>query len=166
MPKPNQKCATKFCRGIATQTGHSPYCSRCRGRRFAKAHPITNHWMKLKYRAAERGIEFKLTLEEYTEFWNSSGYGLLHGKTSHSLSIDRIDSSKGYVKGNIRAVTLSYNSRRQFVPYFQNSAPDAEELRRVERLVQEAYSQTQECNHTHQNGSSISPDRIQAQTPL
>lgn len=35
-----------------------------------------------------------------------------HGKSLDTLSIDRIDSSKGYVEGNIRMVTLQANNAR------------------------------------------------------
>lgn len=120
MTKPDsKKCRTKFCRGKAHRSGKSPYCSKCRTRRWRDKHPIKYHFHKLRSRARERGHEFRLTLFDYACFWFSTGYGVLRGKTALSLSINRIDNSKGYIPGNIEAITLSENSRRQFVPYFK-----------------------------------------------
>ena len=93
------------------------------------------HYADLKHRADERGHEFKLTIEEYEEFWNSSGYAEKHGKTKEFLSIDRIRSEDGYVKGNIRALTVSQNSRLRHVPYFKTLAEEQSSV-----AAQDAYN--------------------------
>jgi len=87
--------------------------------RFRARNPIQAHFHDLRNRAQQRGHEFTITLAEYTKFWNESGYGEKHGKTKESFSIDRIKPELGYIPGNIRAKTLSENSRLQFVPFFQ-----------------------------------------------
>lgn len=66
---------------------------------------------KLRRRAKERGHSFSLTLEEYTRLWHESGYGEKRGKTAKSLSIHRIDETKGYEAGNVTAISLSFNAR-------------------------------------------------------
>jgi len=55
-------------------------------------------------------------VEDYTRFWNESAYGERRGKTAQSLSINRIDNSRGYHADNIEAVTLSLNSRLRYAP--------------------------------------------------
>lgn len=116
------KCATKWCRGAVTASGHSKYCSKCRSSRFRQKHPIQAHYHDLRNRAKQRGHEFTLSLKEYETFWFESGYGEKHGKTKDSFSIDRIRPELGYVPGNIRARTLSLNSRLRYVPFWKNKA--------------------------------------------
>ena len=105
------RCATKFCRGVQTKTGRSPYCSKCRTRRFKEKHPLKYSFSKLRSRAKERGHSFELTFEEYERFAVETGYDKLKGKTKYSLSIHRKQNNLGYSKDNIAAVTLSLNSR-------------------------------------------------------
>lgn len=137
-----KKCETRYCRGVATKSGRSPYCAKCRSSRWRAKHPITAHFHDLRNRAKQRGHEFTLTLADYEQFWHSSGYAEKHGKTAASLSIDRIDPSKGYIPGNVRAITLSENSRRQFVPYFKNKAQEEAAIAEAQAHVSEALKNT------------------------
>lgn len=109
------KCRTPYCR---RESGgkrlHSTYCSRCRTRRFKDAHPLRYSFKKLKDRALERGKDFGLTFEQYRAFAEKTDYARMKGKTSLSLSIDRIENSRGYHANNIRAITLRENSRKSF----------------------------------------------------
>ena len=114
--KPLPRCRTKFCRCRCFKSGKSPFCAKCRSRRFKAAHPIKYAFAKLLQRAKERGHEFSLTLADYTKFWEETGYGEFKGKTKHSLSIHRVDEAKGYEAGNVAAVTLSMNSRLKYAP--------------------------------------------------
>ena len=110
------RCQTKFCLGIAMPNAHSPFCARCRMRRFKAAHPLQYSFGKLRARAKERGHEFSLTFEDYCEFAKTTGYDKLKGKTAQSLSINRKNPSLGYEKTNVEAVTLSMNSRLRYAP--------------------------------------------------
>jgi hypothetical protein len=108
------RCRTKFCRGITTDGGHSPYCGKCRNRRWKAKSPLKYAFAKLRNRAKERGHSFSLTFAEYEKFAIQTGYAELKGKTKYSLSIDRRDPSRGYHSDNIRAVSLSLNTRLQW----------------------------------------------------
>jgi hypothetical protein len=99
------------------ETTHNSICSKCKTRQWKERNPFRYFYNKLKYRAAERGHSFTLSFEEYCHFAKTSGYMEHKGKTAKSLSVDRIDDSKGYSADNIRAVTLSFNSRRQWVQF-------------------------------------------------
>ena len=110
------KCRTKFCRGIVLPTSHSPYCGKCRSRRFSELHPLKYAYGKLKHRAIERGHAFELTFEQFSKFAIETGWLEKKGKTAQSLSINRIRNHEGYHVGNIEAVTLSWNSKLQFAP--------------------------------------------------
>lgn len=110
------KCATPYCRGVRTPKGHSPYCAKCRTRRFRDRWPLNNVYNNLRKRARQRGHAFVLSYADYERFAVETGYAALKGKEKHSLSIDRIRPELGYAIENIRAVTLSVNSRLRFAP--------------------------------------------------
>lgn len=92
-------------------------CGSCRARIDKENRPLRMAFQKLKFRARERGHAFSLTFAQYEKFALESGYAELKGKTGQSLSIDRRDPSKGYEIGNLRAITLSENTRIRFLPF-------------------------------------------------
>lgn len=111
------KCRQKGCRRkLDPRRNRSPFCPRCASRRFKEKHPLKYAYNHLRKRARERGKEWALTYAEYERFAITTDYARLKGKTSLSLSIDRIDNSKGYMLSNIQAITLRENSRKMFVP--------------------------------------------------
>jgi hypothetical protein len=119
----------------------SPFCSKHRRIHWKEKFPLHYSFNLLRRRAKWRGKDFSLTREEYIEFAIRTDYHRLKGKTSLSLSIDRIENSKGYSRDNIQAITLRENSRKQFVPYFAaqqenaNYEPTAEELAEIENKL-------------------------------
>lgn len=107
------KCRTKYCRGRVSKLTHSPWCPKCKTRRYKEKHPLKYSYYKLKFRALERGITFNLTFAQYEEFAISTGYASERGKTKFSLSIDRIEVDKGYEVGNLQVLTLSENTHKR-----------------------------------------------------
>ncbi len=70
----------------------------------------------MRKRAQKRGIDFELKPEDIVPLYEAgcalTGYqfsNLAKDRSPLSPSIDRIDSSKGYVRGNIRAVCYALN---------------------------------------------------------
>ena len=110
------KCATKFCRGHSTASGHSKYCGKCRSRRWAKNRPAEYAFKNLRVRAKQRGKKFTLTIVQWREFWNANNLGELRGKTKNNLTVNRKDNRIGYTADNIEAITLSQNSRLKYAP--------------------------------------------------
>ena len=115
-PSVQMKCRTKFCRGTPAASSKKPYCAKCSMRRWKEKHPEKYAFHKLRSRAKERGHKFTLTFEDYVRFARTTGYFEKKGKTAMSLSIDRIDPRRGYEPDNIRAMTLSMNSRFRYAP--------------------------------------------------
>jgi hypothetical protein len=137
-------CLTPRCHGtVEKKKCHSPYCSRCRTRRWNESHPLARAFHNLRSHAAERGKDFSLTFEQFKIFAVRTDYMARKGKTSLSLSIDRIDNSRGYCFENIQAITLRENSRKQFVPFFakqmENIAykPTEEEIAEIQNQISE-----------------------------
>lgn len=88
-----------------------------------------------KHRATKRGLEFDLSLEDVFPFPEvcpvlGIPLNLFNSKTSpDSPSIDRIDNTKGYVRGNIRVISLRANTLKsngtteefkKIIEYMQN----------------------------------------------
>ena len=87
----------------------------------------------LKDRSRKRGLEFNLTVEDLDipKFCPVLGYGLKlgtrRGGNDCSPSVDRIDSSKGYVRGNIQILSNLANAMKR------NATP--EQLRQFAQWV-------------------------------
>ncbi len=102
-------------------------CSRQRTKRRAKAKAITSRkwWqtvdrkhkmlLKQRHRAKARGIDFSITSKDLVlpihcpilgiklDYYSSYSYA------NNIASIDRIDSSKGYIPGNVKVISLLAN---------------------------------------------------------
>lgn len=70
----------------------------------------------MRKRAKQRGHEFSVSPEVFRKLVTESGWLEKRGKTAKSLSVDRIDNSRGCVEGNLRVLTLSQNSRLKYAP--------------------------------------------------
>lgn len=68
----------------------------------------------LKSNAKRRGKEFDLTPEQFEQFCRKTLYIGYKGRTGTALSIDRIDSSKGYTMDNIVVLTNRENGAKGF----------------------------------------------------
>ncbi len=128
------KCQTKFCRGYTTPDGHSPYCGKCRYRRFRDKFPLKCAFNNLRKRARQRGKTFTLTFADYEKFAIESRYAAMKGKTKHSLTIHRKEHTRGYEPDNIQAVTMSLNARFRYanIPDYLLAEMEAELKRQLQ----------------------------------
>lgn len=91
-----------------------------RARRSRRKHPKRFILIRLKRNAKVTGIEFNLREEDIPTFpeycpvfpWLKLIYAVGRGRQPGSISIDRIDNSKGYVPGNIRIVSWAANEAK------------------------------------------------------
>lgn len=85
-----------------------------RVRRWREKNRIQSSYLVLKSHAKERGIEFGLSKEYWREFCEETGYHILKGIDNNDLTVDRKDPRLGYIEGNIQALTMKQNRRKQF----------------------------------------------------
>lgn len=86
-------------------------CPKCRSKEYKRKYPL-HYWFNiLRSNARRRGKKFTLSFCEFEMFCKKTGYIEKKGKTATSLSIDRINPMRGYTKENIRAISLSDNTR-------------------------------------------------------
>ena len=88
-------------------------CETCHSRKAEIKNPRRRAYRSLKSSAKRRGIDFSLTYDEFVEFDKQTGYVASKGQSAECLSVDRIDPTKGYEVGNIRALTWIENCRRK-----------------------------------------------------
>lgn len=97
---------------------HTPEQSREWIKNARRKHPKRFIIYRLRGNAKVRGIECNITeadLPEIPEYcpvlpWIRLTYEVGNGHADGSLSVDRIDSTKGYVKGNIRFISHRANT--------------------------------------------------------
>lgn len=79
-----------------------------------RRHPGTRLLMLAKYRAKKNGLDFDITKEDFSvpEFCPILEIPIFvceRGFSDNSPTIDRIDNSRGYVKGNVRVISWRAN---------------------------------------------------------
>jgi hypothetical protein len=94
--------------------GFYPECNTCRSRDYAARNPLRIVWLNIKKSAKRRGKEFSLTYERVVELATEAGYVLGNNRHANGLSFDRIKTGIGYTDSNMRVLTLSENSAREY----------------------------------------------------
>lgn len=92
------------------------FCSKkCSVRNHERSHPREFLLRRARNRAVRRGLEFNLTINDIPEIpTNCPILGMPirindGGWKFDSVSLDRIDSSKGYITGNVRIISSRAN---------------------------------------------------------
>lgn len=88
-------------------------CHTCASRKVRIKNPQRYAFTQVKRSADMRHIPFNLTFEQFLDFDRQTDYVKSKGMESDSLTIDRIDASKGYEVGNIRALTWADNCAKR-----------------------------------------------------
>lgn len=101
------------------------FCHRHHAQYQKETNPFGYFYSQLKQNAKRRGIEFKLTREEFERFCIKTNYLDLKGKSANSASIDRIDPNKGYEIENIQILSLSENTKKM---HRDNSSEPEDEI--------------------------------------
>lgn len=66
----------------------------------------------LRHNATRRGKVFTITFDYFKRFCYRTNYMAGKGRTKESYSIDRHKNELGYIPGNIKCRTLSFNSSK------------------------------------------------------
>lgn len=101
-------CISAYCRN--TPEKGRKICSKCRKRLYKERHPERYTFTYVKNNARRRGKRWELTMEQFIDFLNETGYLFGKGRKADKLSIDRIDHRKGYSADNIQVLTVSANA--------------------------------------------------------
>lgn len=96
------------------RNGLYPICKTCRtedSKKQWKAKPVPAKILdRCKSRSTKHGIEFNLTIEDIPDIPDLCPVFGVPMTGRYKPSIDRIDSTKGYVKGNVQIISLRANT--------------------------------------------------------
>jgi hypothetical protein len=78
--------------------------------------PVVKKYMQIMSSAFSRNLEFDISFSDFKKIYNKkrcayTDIPLIHG-IDGNYSIDRIDSSKGYIKGNLIACDVKFNQKK------------------------------------------------------
>ena len=107
----NQQCLNIF---VKKTNNHKYCCSKCKNQRpsYSKyKNPLAPTFYKRKNVAQRIGIEFSIELQdlEIPEYCPILKTKIILGDPQYGLSIDRINSKFGYIKGNVQVISVRAN---------------------------------------------------------
>ena len=103
-------CARYGC--LSKAGSHKKYCCKHHHQALKRRDLISYIYSHRKQRAKERGHEWSITLENFRQWCEWTGYHLDTGRTPESLSIDRKLNAHGYHVWNIACVPYGANSAK------------------------------------------------------
>jgi hypothetical protein len=127
-----KKCLPNFSFHVVKRTGGlTSYCRACNNTN-SREHYVKNHehiktyrkskqneatLSSIKKRAKQKGLEFDLEIEDILGttcpvFGIELQRGSKQGPSDYAPSVDRIDNSKGYVKGNVQVLSNLANKMK------------------------------------------------------
>jgi hypothetical protein len=131
------KCGSIFDNKSKTVT----LCGPCNSNRVKEQSPEVRMYRRAKSRAAQSGLEFNLNKEDIQIPTHCPVLGIplsTHKGTSggrdNSPALDRVDNSKGYIKGNVLVISHLANMMK--------SSADQEQLIKFSDWVQKTYVNT------------------------
>jgi hypothetical protein len=74
--------------------------------------PVYDRYVNFKGNALRRCKDFKITLEQFREWCNETGYIIKRGYRGKNCTVDRIRNCEGYHIGNIQLITNMANIRK------------------------------------------------------
>ena len=94
------------CWWCGRKTAQIVYCTRCRALKAEQKHPFLIH-------DTESHMRYIRAKDNPKARCSASGYSVIAlRKVGDQLTVDRIDSSKGYVRGNMQLLAASLNSAK------------------------------------------------------
>lgn len=106
-----KKCMIDKCKNSAQDTKN--LCAPCNYEKQKKDDIFKRTWFTLRNNCKRRGVEFNLTLDEFTKLVKKNHYINQKGIGKYDLQIIRIDTKKGYSIDNVSFKTNSETRRAQ-----------------------------------------------------
>lgn len=74
--------------------------------------PVLNRYVNFRGNALRREKEFTITLQEFRDFCQKTGYIIEKGKRGRNCSIDRINNNQGYHIENVQIMSAINNTKK------------------------------------------------------
>ena len=109
--KKGVKCCAYACGNLPIKR-KGGLCHKHYARKLREEKPILVRYFQFKGNAKRRNKPFNITLEEFRQFCEDTGYLITKGKRGQNAIIDRIDNRKGYSINNIQLLTNRMNASK------------------------------------------------------
>lgn len=136
----SQKCDIFSRQGVAADLSKLKFTQTSNGDiiKFSKdVKKARSQFFDQRVSARWRGIEFKLSFDEWWEIWQKSGHWQERGRGVDKYCMARIGDKGAYEVGNVKIVTGSRNSSEKTMPSGEKSATAKltdDEVREIRRL--------------------------------
>lgn len=107
------KCCAYRCNSPPNKK-YGGMCSKHYQRKVKENDPVLYRYQNFKGNAKRRKKEFTITLDEFRNFCQETGYIIDKGKCGRNATIDRIDNRYGYHIWNIQLLTAKQNTRKYY----------------------------------------------------
>ena len=87
-------------------------CHKHYWRKRKNVDPVYVRYNQFKNNATVRKKDFTITLKQFRDFCEKTGYIITPGKRGRNATIDRINNNEGYHIWNIQLMTLSQNCKK------------------------------------------------------
>lgn len=104
------KCPVLRCRCYSRPKGK--LCSKHSTQLWRIKHPVKAAFSNSRHHAKQRGIEWGMTLEEYSSIVDLQRYIDGKGVARMCLQLDRKDHTRGYFLDNIQVITCGENTAK------------------------------------------------------
>ncbi len=116
-------CMVSRCRNTMAPNYKFSLCHKCYQYRWRMLNPKRSAYTALRDHAVARKLEFSISFDYFTGLCDAHRYFEMTPETKgETLTIDRIDITKGYVVGNLTVVSHSENvirgNRDRFLPAY------------------------------------------------
>lgn len=113
---PSKKEAGRYCCAYACRNEpiarKGGLCHKHYARRLKERDPVLDRYNNFKGNARQRGKEFSITIEEFRDFCQRTGYIIDKGKRGQNATVDRIVNARGYHIDNIQLLTNRQNASK------------------------------------------------------
>lgn len=106
-------CCAIGCRGKPEKRKRG-MCSKHYHRHRKMIDPVYDRFVNFRGNALKRGISFKITLQEFRDFCERTGYIIKKGMRGRNCTIDRIRNWEGYYIGNIQIKSNAANIAKYY----------------------------------------------------
>ena len=87
-------------------------CHKHFARKRREKDPVYSRYNQFKGNATKRNKPFEITLQQFRDFCNKTGYCIEKGKRGQNATIDRINNKAGYSIDNIQLLTNRQNASK------------------------------------------------------
>lgn len=98
------------------------FCHKHHHEHRKEKNPLSYWYAQLRRNAKRRGKKFTITLADFKEFCDKTGYLEKKGRGAGKITVDRVINELGYIPGNLQPLEHCENVRKYHSHYWSRQA--------------------------------------------